>query len=70
MVSAMIDECIYENQESFLRLKKENPNQFYNFEKVSKRRKQKYMEYLECEYGYKINREQREGEINYENNQL
>ena len=63
----MIDECTWENQESFLRLKKknqesffklknENPNHFYNHEKVSKRRKQKYMEYLECEYGYRVNR--------------
>lgn len=46
-------------QESDLRkqnqkLKKENPNQFYFYEKIFKRRKQKYMEYLEIEYGYKV----------------
>lgn len=52
MVSAMIDESIFENKNQ--KLKKENPNQFYNYEKVSKRRKRKYMEYLECEFGYKI----------------
>ena len=52
----MIDELIWENQ----KLKKENPNQFYIYERVSKRRKRKYMEYLECEFGYKIDR--KEGE--------
>lgn len=46
-------------QESDLRkqnqkLKKENPNQFYFYEKIFKRRKQKCMEYLEIEYGYKV----------------
>lgn len=56
MVSAMIDECIFEIQESILKLEKQNPNCFYNYEKVSKRRKQIYMNYLEVEYGYKIRR--------------
>ena len=53
-VSTMINECIFEIQNSDL--KKQNPNYFYNYEKVSKRRKQKYAEYLEVEYGYKIRR--------------
>ena len=52
----MIDECIFEIQESILKFKKQNPNYFYNYEKVSKRRKQTYMNYLEVEYGYKIRR--------------
>ena len=50
----MIDELLFDNQNQ--KLKKENPNQFYFYEKIFKRRKQKYMEYLEIEYGYKINR--------------
>ena len=56
----MIDESIFENKNQ--KLKKENTNQFYIYEKTSKRRKRKYMEYLECEFGYKIDR--KEGRMN------
>lgn len=59
MVNTMIDELLFDNQNQNQKLKKENPNQFYFYEKIFKRRKQKYMEYLEIEYGYKVRENER-----------
>ena len=55
MVSAMIDECIFETQESFLGLK--NRNDFCNRKKESKRRKRINKSYNEIERGEKNNDE-------------
>ena len=57
-VNDMIDECMWEVKNENVNLKKQNPNYFYNHEKVSKSRKRKYNEYLKLEYGYEIRREE------------
>ena len=49
----MIDECMWEVKSENVKSKKQNPNYFYNHEKVSKSRKRKYNEYLKLEYEYK-----------------
>ena len=61
MVSAMIDELLYESKNE--KVKSENENDFYFYDKIFNLRKQKYMEYLGVEYGYKTRRKNENGRI-------